>query len=81
MKKLLIAAALATTALVPFAAQAQMKDSVTIGMTLEPTPGLDPTQAASAAISEVTMYNIFESLVRIDEKGVIGPMLAKSWKI
>jgi peptide/nickel transport system substrate-binding protein len=81
MRKLLVAAALATTALVPFAAQAQMKDSVTIGMTLEPAPGLDPTQGAAAAISEVTMYNIFESLVRIDEQGVIGPMLATSWTI
>ena len=34
------------------------KDSVTIGMVLEP-PGLDPTSAPAAAIGEVTHYNIF----------------------
>ena len=81
MKKFLIAVALVTTALVPFASQAQAKDSVTIGMRLEPTPGLDPSQGAAAAISQVTWYNIFEGLVRINEKGVIQPMLAESWKI
>ncbi|NQV79033.1 MAG: ABC transporter substrate-binding protein, partial [Alphaproteobacteria bacterium] len=81
MKKLLIAAALATTALVPFAAQAQMKDSVTLGMQLEPSPGLDPSQGAAAAISQVTWYNIFEGLTRINEAGEIGPMLADSWTI
>ena len=81
MKKLLIAAAVVTTALVPIASQAQMKDSVSIGMRLEPTPGLDPSQGAAAAISQVTWYNIFEGLVRINEQGVIQPMLAKSWKI
>lgn len=82
MNKFLVAAALATTTvLVPFAGQAQMKDSVSIGMRLEPTPGLDPSQGAAAAISQVTWYNIFEGLVRINEQGVIQPMLAKSWKI
>ncbi|MDA0369500.1 MAG: ABC transporter substrate-binding protein [Proteobacteria bacterium] len=81
MKKLLIAAVLATTALVPFAAQAQMKDSVTLGMQLEPSPGLDPSQGAAAAISQVTWYNIFEGLTRINEAGEIGPMLADSWTI
>jgi peptide/nickel transport system substrate-binding protein len=81
MKKLLIAAAVATTALVPLGAQAQMKDSVTLGMQLEPTPGLDPSQGSAAAISQVTWYNIFEGLTRINEGGEIQPMLASSWTI
>ena len=41
------------------------KDSVSIGMRLEPAPGLDPTTGAAAAISQVTLYNIFEGLTRI----------------
>ena len=42
------------------------KDSVSIGMRLEPAPGLDPTTGAAAAISQVTLYNIFEGLTRLD---------------
>lgn len=81
MKKLLIAAAVGAVVAIPFVAQAQMKDSVVIGMRLEPAPGLDPTVAAAAAIGQVTAYNIFEGLTRIDKGGAVGPMLAKSWTI
>jgi peptide/nickel transport system substrate-binding protein len=35
------------------------KDSVVLGMVLEP-PGLDPTTAPAAAIGEIVHYNIFE---------------------
>ena len=57
------------------------KDSVSIGMRLEPAPGLDPTTGAAAAISQVTLYNIFEGLTRLDGGGDVLPMLAKSWTI
>ncbi|MEE1558332.1 MAG: hypothetical protein V1245_02910, partial [Arenicellales bacterium] len=43
---------------------AMAKDSISIGMRLEPAPGLDPTTGAAAAISQVTLYNIFEGLTR-----------------
>ena len=56
------------------------KDSVVVGMLLEP-PGLDPTKGAAAAISQITLYNIFEGLTRIDERGEIGPGLAPSWTV
>ena len=81
MKKLLLAAAIGAMAAMPFVAQAQQKDSVIIGMRLEPAPGLDPTVASAAAISQVTHYNVFEGLTRIDKGGAVGPMLAKSWTI
>ena len=81
MKKLLLAAAIGAMAAMPFVAQAQQKDSVIIGMRLEPAPGLDPTVASAAAISQVTHYNVFEGLTRIDTGGAVGPMLAKSWTI
>ena len=56
------------------------KDSVVVGMRLEP-PGLDPTMGAAAAISQITLYNIFEGLTRIDERGEVGPGLATSWTV
>ena len=59
-------------------AQAATKDSVTIGMALEP-PGLDPTMGAAAAIGEVTHYNIFEGLTKINEDFSVTPLLARSW--
>jgi peptide/nickel transport system substrate-binding protein len=54
------------------------KDSVTIGMVLEP-PGLDPTSAPAAAIGEVTHYNILEGLTKINEDFSVTPLLAEKW--
>jgi peptide/nickel transport system substrate-binding protein len=50
----------------PLAALSQSKkDSVILAMTLEP-PGLDPTAGAASAIAEITHYNIFETLTKIN---------------
>src|ERR1700692_1777618 len=65
-------------ALIASASVALAKDSVTIGMVLEP-PGLDPTSAPAAAIGEVTHYNIFEGLTKINEDFSITPLLAEKW--
>src|SRR5260370_33542274 len=54
------------------------KDGVTIGMVLEP-PGLDPTSGAAAAIGEVTHYNIFEGLTKIESDFSVTPLLAEKW--
>jgi peptide/nickel transport system substrate-binding protein len=54
------------------------KDSVTIGMVLEP-PGLDPTSAPASAIGEVTQYNVFEGLTKINEDFSVTPLLAEKW--
>src|SRR6516162_3614460 len=61
IRKILFAAtALASAAALPMMAQAQSgKDSVVVGMALEP-PGLDATAGAAAAIGEITDYNIYE---------------------
>ncbi len=66
-------------ALLPAAAHAA-KDTLVLGMTLEP-PGLDPTTGAAAAIGEVVHYNIFEGLTKIEENGKVVPLLAESWKV
>jgi peptide/nickel transport system substrate-binding protein len=75
--RLLISAGLA---LVASAGVAFAKDSVTIGMVLEP-PGLDPTAGAAAAIGEVTHYNIFEGLTKINEDFSVTPLLAEKWTL
>src|SRR5580692_3491618 len=67
-----------TLALMASAGVALAKDSVTIGMVLEP-PGLDPTAAPAAAIGEVTHYNIFEGLTKINEDFAVTPLLAEKW--
>ena len=46
-------------------------------MTLEP-PGLDPTTGAASAIGEITHYNIFEGLTKINEDFSFTPLLADS---
>jgi peptide/nickel transport system substrate-binding protein len=79
LKKLTIVAFAAALAAAPLPVLAQSKkDSVVMGMTLEP-PGLDPTNAAAAAIAEVTLYNIYETLTKINEDGSVSPLLAESW--
>ncbi len=75
-----LALLLIATLLLAAPAQAQ-KDSVSIGMTLEP-PHLDPTGGSPAqAIREVTYLNIYEGLVRLDRSGAIQPLLATSWAL
>jgi peptide/nickel transport system substrate-binding protein len=75
--RLTIAAALLPLAL---AAPAAAKDTLTLGMVLEP-PTLDPTAGAASAIREVTWQNIFQGLTRIDRDGHVQPGLAKSWTV
>jgi peptide/nickel transport system substrate-binding protein len=57
------------------------KDTLNVGMRLEPAPGLDPTTGAAAAISQITLYNVFEGLTRITESGEVEPGLATSWRV
>lgn len=53
---------------------------MTLALTLEP-PVLDPTASASSSIAEVTHYNIFETLTKINPDGSVSPMLAESWDV
>jgi len=79
----LASGALAATALaVPLHALAQQgkKDSVTLALVLEP-PGLDPTAGAASSIAEVTLYNIYETLTKINADGSVSPLLAESWEV
>ncbi len=71
--------ALAASLQLPALAQSR-KDSIVLGMTLEP-PGLDPTAGAASAIAEVTLYNIFETLTKINADGSATPLLAERWEV
>jgi peptide/nickel transport system substrate-binding protein len=75
------AASLAALAHLPGAALAQgRKDTLTLAMALEP-PGLDPTAGAASAIAEITHYNIYETLTKINPDGSVSPLLAESWEV
>ncbi|MDO4231319.1 MAG: ABC transporter substrate-binding protein [Lautropia sp.] len=63
------------------AAQGKARDgSLTLGMVLEP-PGLDPTTGAASAIAEIVLYNVFETLTRIEPSGEVSPLLAERWSV
>ncbi len=76
-----LAAAAATTGLAPLGAWAQgKKDTLTLALVLEP-PGLDPTASAASSIAEVVLYNVFETLTKINPDGSVSPLLAESWEV
>ena len=81
-RTILSTAALAVVPLaLPQTALAQgRKDAVVLAMALEP-PGLDPTAGAASAIAEITQYNIYETLTKINSDGTVTPLLAESWEV
>ena len=54
--------------------------ALSIGFVLEPT-SLDFTQADGAAIPQVLLTNVYETLVKQDQDGKIVPSLAESWTV
>ncbi|KDE39470.1 MAG: ABC transporter substrate-binding protein [Nitrincola lacisaponensis] len=60
--------------------QVQARDSVRLGIQLEP-PMLDPTMTAAAAAGEMTYGNLFEGLVIVDGNGQLRPRLATDWQL
>jgi peptide/nickel transport system substrate-binding protein len=53
---------------------------LSIGETLAPV-SLDISQESGAAIPQALLYNVYETLVRIDDQGKFQPLLAKEWKV
>ena len=71
---------LALIAALILAQPALAKDSLTLGVQLEP-PNLDPTSGAAAAIKEVTFPTLYEGLVKLGPGGVVEPLLASGWSL
>lgn len=81
MKTRLMAALMLALSLAAAPALSQpKKDTVVLAMTLEP-PGLDPTAGAASAIAEIVLYNIFETLTKVNGDGRVTPLLADSWSL
>lgn len=53
---------------------------LTIGATQEPD-SLDPMASAWAGGPFVLLYNVYETLTKVDNEGKIHPYLAKEWKV
>jgi peptide/nickel transport system substrate-binding protein len=51
-----------------------------VGASLEP-PTLDPTGSDAASIPQALLYNVYETLVKINTDGEIRPLLAQRWEI
>ena len=75
----LVIALCAALAAAPATAQPK-KDMAVLAMTLEPT-GMDPTAGAASAIAEIVLYNVFETLTKINSDSRITPLLAESWTV
>ena len=58
----------------------QSSQTLSIGLAAEPA-SLDFTTTDGAAIPQVLLYNVYESLVKLDQKGAIQPALANSWTV
>lgn len=56
------------------------ENTLVIGATAEP-PTLDPTQNNAAAIPQVLLYNVYETLVKVDGNGDLGGLLAQEWQV
>lgn len=58
----------------------QRPGSLTVGLVLEPT-SLDFTTADGAAIPQALLYNVYETLVKVDNQGEIVPALARGYEL
>lgn len=62
------------------APEASAQTEVVIGLQLEP-PTLDLTSSPAAAIPQVLLYNVYETLVKLEADGSITGLLAETWEV
>jgi peptide/nickel transport system substrate-binding protein len=58
----------------------QPAHTLTIGATSEPD-SMDAWHNAAAAIPQVVLYNVYETLVKVDADGKLKPLLAQAWEL
>lgn len=76
---MIVVALLATTAACS-GGDAKTDSTLVVGATAEP-PTLDATSNDAAAIPQVLLYNVYQTLVRLDDNGDFQPLLATSWDV
>ncbi len=54
--------------------------TLTVGATLEP-PAMDPFHNTAASIPQVLLYNVYETLLKVDSEGKLRPLLAETWEV
>ena len=54
--------------------------TLSVGATLEPA-SMDPWHNTAASIPQVLLYNVYETLVKVDSDGAIKPLLAQAWEV
>lgn len=54
--------------------------TLTVGASAEP-PTMDPTANDAAAIPQVLLYNVYETLLKVDSEGELKPLLAQAWDV
>ncbi|MDQ7992749.1 MAG: ABC transporter substrate-binding protein [Propionicimonas sp.] len=54
--------------------------TLSVGATLEP-PSLDPFHNSAASIPQALLYNVYESLLKVDSEGKLRPLLAQAWEV
>ncbi len=64
----------------PTEAPAGEARTLVIGATAEPQT-LDPTATDAAAGPQALLYNVFETLIRLDSAGELKPLLAQAWDV
>lgn len=55
-------------------------ETLTVGATWEPA-SMDPWHDTAAAIPQVLLYNVYETLVKVDAEGKLKPLLAQAWEL
>lgn len=58
----------------------QPRSALMVGATASP-PTMDPTANDAAAIPQVLLYNVYETLVKVDNEGRLRPLLAQRWAV
>ena len=54
--------------------------TLVVGATLEP-PTMNPSASPAASIPQLLLYNVYETLVKMNADGKLVPLLAQAWKV
>jgi len=56
------------------------RHTLVVGATLEPA-SMDAFHNSAASIPQVLLYNVYETLVKVDSDGKLKPLLAQGWEV